>query len=260
MATNPYAAPTARVADAHAGAVDDAAFIAEGQSLSAGQGWQWITGGWSLFRAQPGLWIGIAVALMLFYFLIGLIPWVGQLATTLLTPIVAGGLLLGCKALDEGDALTFGHLFEGFRIPQTGRLAMLGAVTLLTAIILVVAIVAVAGVGYGVAAMGGTPGTAGLGLTTLLAVLVALAISVPLYMALWFAPSLVTLQDYAPFDALKASFFACLKNILPFLVYGVMLFILAVVAMIPLGLGMLVLVPVIVASVYAAYRDVFFVR
>ena len=59
---------------------------------------------------------------------------------------------------------------------------------------------------------------------------------------------------------MKASFSACLKNIVPFLVYGVMLFILAVVAMIPFGLGMLVLVPVIIASVYAAYRDVFFVR
>ena len=46
--------------------------------------------------------------------------------------------------------------------------------------------------------MGGKAGMAGLGLTTLLAVLVALAISVPLYMALWFAPSLVTFHDYAP--------------------------------------------------------------
>jgi uncharacterized membrane protein len=123
-----------------------------------------------------------------------------------------------------------------------------------------VAVVAVAGVGYGVAAMGGKAGVAGLGVTTLLAVLVALAISVPIYMALWFAPSLVTFQDYAPFDALKTSFSACLKNIVPFLVYGVMLLILMVVAMIPFGLGMLVMVPVIIASVYAAYRDVFFVR
>lgn len=260
MATNPYAAPTARVADAHTGTADDAEFIPEGQALSAGQGWQWITGGWSLFRAQPGLWIGVAVALLLFYGVVGLIPWVGQLATTLVTPVLAGGLLLGCKALDEGDALTFGHVFEGFRIPQTGRLLLLGAATLLSAIILVVAVVAVAGVGYGVAAMGGNAGTAGIGVTTLLAVLVALAISVPIYMALWFAPALVTFQDYAPFDALKASFFACLKNIVPFLVYGVMLFILMIVAMIPFGLGMLVMVPVIIASVYAAYRDVFFVR
>lgn len=259
MATNPYAAPAARVDDARGASLDDAAFVPEGQTVSAGQGWQWILGGWGLFRAQPAMWVGITVVLLLFYVVIGLIPWLGQLATTLVTPVLAAGLLLGCKALDEGGELAFGNLFEGFKLPQMGRLFMIGAFSLIAAVILFVAIVAVAGLGYGVSAKGGQPGMAGLGMTTLLAVLVALAISVPIYMALWFAPALVTFHDYAPMDALKGSFAACLKNLVPFLVYGVMLFILAVVAMIPFGLGLLVLMPVIIASIYAAYRDVFFV-
>jgi uncharacterized membrane protein len=260
MATNPYAAPTARVDDARGAGVDDAEFIPEGQALSAGQGWQWITAGWGLFRAQPAMWVGIAVVLLLFYVVVGLIPWIGQFATTLITPVIGAGLLLGCRAIDEGGELAFGNLFEGFKLPQMGRLIMIGAVSLLAAIIMVVAIIAVAGLGYGVSGMGGNGSMAGLGLTTLLAVLVALAISIPIYMALWFAPALITFHDYAPMDALKTSFSACLKNVGAFFVYGLVLFILAVVAMIPFGLGLLVLLPVIIASIYAAYRDVFFVN
>ena len=45
---------------------------------------------------------------------------------------------------------------------------------------------------------------------------------------------------------MKASFVACLKNLLPFLVYGVILFVLCLIAMIPIGLGMLIMVPVMI--------------
>jgi uncharacterized membrane protein len=91
----------------------------------------------------------------------------------------------------------------------------------------------------------------------MLAWLVALALSIPIYMALWFAPALVVLRGMAPVAALQESFFGCLKNILPFLVYSIVLMVLGIVASIPLGLGWLVLGPTLIASVYVSYRDVF---
>jgi uncharacterized membrane protein len=57
---------------------------------------------------------------------------------------------------------------------------------------------------------------------------------------------------------MKASFAGCLKNMLPFLLYGIVLTIAGVLASIPLGLGWLVLGPVIVASIYTGYRDIYF--
>jgi uncharacterized membrane protein len=56
---------------------------------------------------------------------------------------------------------------------------------------------------------------------------------------------------------MKASFRACLRNIPPFLVYGVVGVLLAIAASIPLGLGWFVLAPMAAASVYASYVDVF---
>jgi uncharacterized membrane protein len=44
----------------------------------------------------------------------------------------------------------------------------------------------------------------------------------------------------------------------PFLIYGLIIFALSMIASIPFGLGWLVLMPVVLCSVYAAYRDIFF--
>src|SRR5690606_14156021 len=67
----------------------------------------------------------------------------------------------------------------------------------------------------------------------------------------------VTLHEVAPVEAMRLSFIGCLRNILTFLVYGVLLFILSILASIPFGLGWLVLLPIIVGSIYAGYRDIF---
>jgi uncharacterized membrane protein len=91
----------------------------------------------------------------------------------------------------------------------------------------------------------------------LLALLVGMLLAMPLYMAIWFAPALVVFHDMAPVAAMRSSFRGCLHNLVPFLLYGVILFVLAIVASIPVGLGWLVLAPVIWGSLYASYRDVF---
>ena len=64
--------------------------------------------------------------------------------------------------------------------------------------------------------------------------------------------------DYAGIiEAMKLSFMGCLKNILPFLIYGIVGFVLMVIATIPFGLGWLILAPVVLATVYVGYKDIF---
>jgi uncharacterized membrane protein len=88
--------------------------------------------------------------------------------------------------------------------------------------------------------------------------LISLALFVPISMATWFAPALVMLQDQSAPRAIGESFRGCLKNVVPFLIYGLIIFALSMIASIPFGLGWLVLMPVVLCSVYAAYRDIFF--
>ena len=95
-------------------------------------------------------------------------------------------------------------------------------------------------------------------IAVLLAALVVMALSIPVYMGLWFSYALVALNDFPVIQALKTSFSGCAKNIWAFLVYGVMIFLLAIAASIPLMLGWLILRPVLMASLYTGYRDVFY--
>jgi uncharacterized membrane protein len=96
------------------------------------------------------------------------------------------------------------------------------------------------------------------GITLALALLVMFGLMLPLVMALWFAPALVVFHDMGAGEAMKASFLGSLKNMLPFLLYGIVLAIASVIASIPLLLGWLVLGPVIAASIYTSYRDIYF--
>ncbi len=58
-------------------------------------------------------------------------------------------------------------------------------------------------------------------------------------------------------EALRASLLASLRNWLPMLVYGLLMLVFAIVAMLPMMLGYLLLVPLVMTSVYVSYRDIF---
>lgn len=228
-----------------------------GRAVGAGQGWTWIADGFGLFKKAPGMWIALVIVLFVILLVLAFIPWLGAVATFLLMPLFVGGLILGCRALQGGGELELGHLFAGFKT-HTANLVVLGALAIGGWIIMMLPVIAIVGAGAIFGAMrGDAAGIAAMGGSFLLACLVAMALSIPIYMALWFAPALVVLRGLAPVAAVKESFLGCLKNIVPFLIYGIILLVLGIVAAIPLGLGWLVLGPVAIASVYVSYRDIF---
>jgi uncharacterized membrane protein len=255
MSTNPYATPKAAVADAP---VPQGEYIPGGKSVPASRGWNWIADGWTLFKAAPGLWIGITVVFLVIFFAMALVPVAGMLAQYLLMPVFMGGIALGCRAIDEGRNLEFNHLFAGFQT-KFGTLAAVGALYLAGFVAIMVVVMLVTGVGiFAVMAGGGQDmANTGAALGILLAVLIAIALSMPLLMAVWFAPALVVFHELGAVDAMKASFTGCLRNVVPFLVYGIVAMVLLFVAMLPLLLGLLVATPVLLASVYTGYRDIY---
>jgi len=254
--SNPYQPPVTPAPPASASA---GAFSAEGRAVDAGRGWEWIAEGFALFKKQPGIWILILIVLVVCSILISLVPIIGALANLLLMQVFIGGVMLGCRALDNGESFDVWCVFAGFK-QNTGELVVLGLLALVGWILAFIPAMLIMGGGAFMAMMGGgglMPNIGALGLTFVLAILVALALALPVYMALWFAPSLVVFNDLKPVDAMRASFLACLKNIVPFVLYGIILLGLCMVAAIPLGLGFLVLGPVAIASIYAGYRDIF---
>ena len=91
----------------------------------------------------------------------------------------------------------------------------------------------------------------------MLAGLLVMVLSIPVIMATWYAPALVFLHDMKPIPAMKASFNAGATNWLPMVIFAVFLVVSLFFAMLPLGLGLILLLPVFSGAVFASYRDVF---
>lgn len=233
--------------------------LAGGRRRPIGRGLEWLTEAWAFAQGQRGIFLGVFVLAAIGVVALSLIPLLGGLATTLLMPVISGGFMLGCDAVRRGHSLEIKHLFAGFE-RHAGKLIGIGALSLAIGLIIVIVVIAIVGVSFLPMLTGAeqTPeAMAAMGVSLVLAVLVALALSIPCYMALWFAPPLIVLHDLDVGDALKASFFGCLKNILPFLLYGVITLILGMVATLPLALGWLLFGPVLWTSLYVSYRDVY---
>jgi len=233
------------------------------RTVAAGRGSAWWSEAWRLFAAAPGPWLLIVLIGLVINFVLLVIPVVGHLAMQLLYPVFAGGLLLGCQAIDRGQPLTVNHLFAGFG-ERTGPLLILGLLSLVIAMVITLAVAGVLLVAFGAALFTHllqlqNPLTAvmAVGSAVLLGVSLFLLLALPLFMAMWFAPALIVLRGLEPWAAMKASFGGCLKNVLPFLIYSLIGLVLTIVASIPLMLGWFVLGPMAMASVYTGYCDIY---
>jgi uncharacterized membrane protein len=185
----------------------------------------------------------------------------GSLAQNLLFPVLIGGIMLGCEAMRRGEPLKVEHLFAGFSVPNVGQLVLVGAIYLagvfVLALVVMVPVLLMGGFALFQALASGNQPDLQMVLPILLGMLVFMALLLPLLMAMWFAPPLVVFQKMPALDAMKLSFTACLKNFVPYLVYGLVGFLIAFAASIPLFLGWFVAMPIFFGSTYASYREIF---
>lgn len=256
---NPYQAPDANLTEGRKGPVVELA-VTGIKSLPASAGIDWIKDAFNLFKMSPFIWIVLVVLWFVLNIVGQIIPIIGPIAMSLLYAVFVAGFMLGCAALERGEALEIGHLFAGFK-NNTGSLIGLGAIYLglgiLIAIVFFVLIFSSAG-GLEVFSDPESVNPADIFNTGfLIALLIGLLLFIPIAMMFWFAPALISLGGVSLIDSLKMSFLGCLKNILPMFLFGLVMMVLAVIATIPLGLGWLVLLPMGMAAFYTAYRSIY---
>ena len=236
--------------------------------LDAGAGAAWWGEAWRIFCAAPLPWLGILVVFVVLSIGLTMIPVVGSLASTVLTPVFAGGVMLGCQALAEGRPLTIGHLFEGFQGRRFAPLLTLGLVLLAVFFVIALAMVGTVFLTLGASGLAALMDFSAsqpidyaalwsTGAAIFVVAVVAIIVSLLVATAFWFAPALVVLNGEPPLRALSKSFVASWQNVGAFVIYGLVYLGLAIVASIPVGLGWLVLGPMVVGSCYAGWRTIF---
>jgi len=235
--------------------------------VSFGRGASWIAEAWTIFTRNGWLWIGGVLVLWVLQMAASMVPLLGSIVGVVLSPLIYAGAYLVAKKSDCGEEVRFEDFFAGFQT-RAGMLAALGGVTL----VMLVAILAI-GFAVGWALLGGEAlstfeameqgsmmqaDALDQGAKVLLLVLIIMALLIPYMALLWFATPLVLFSEEMTLGrALGWSLVGSLKNILPMTLYGLLLIILMFVAMIPLMLGLLVLLPLMFITVYTSFRDIY---
>ena len=234
--------------------------VLPGRVAPTGAGMEWVSGGWTLFTRAPLMWIISLILMFICFVAIGIIPFLGGIAAHLLQPVILAGYVVASHSLDRGGDFELDHLLAGFR-KNFGNLVIVGLIFLAGEIVIIMIFVGFVLMTVGLSFLSNTqdilPTLMASAMTFLLGLLITLALLLPLIAAYWFAPALVVMHDMAPLDAMKASFYACFRNFMPFLVYSIVILVLSIVAVIPFGLGFLVVIPMMLAGVYVSYRDIF---
>ncbi len=262
---NPYAAPTTTVITATR---DDAemAFIPEGRVVGAGRGASWVGEAWDLFKKNPGIFIACIIIQFVIVMILNVIPFLGWLLGSLAAPIFAAGWIVMGNNAHNDEPIEIGQFFAGLQ-NKTGELFTVAAIYLGLTILLIVllGIIGVAVFGTALLGMIGSGGVENVGaalagggvLLIFVFMLIAMVGSFLLYATTWFAPALVLQHNVAPVEAMKKSFFAALRNWLPFVVFSLVAIGLSIASIFTLFLGLVVVFPLLLLASYTSYRDIF---
>lgn len=234
----------------------------EARKVHAMHSWMWIKHGYWLFKKNPLLWMVLTAIGVVGIVGIATIPVVGDPLSTLMFPALLAGFMFGCHALAQGEELELTHLLAGFQ-QHAHKLITLGGINLVAQLLILGVMMLTGGATLVHIMMSGKTATEDPAVLmeamtgASIAILLGATLFTVLLMAMQFAPMLVIFGKMAPVPAMKASLRAFLRNMIPLSVYGLLLLPFAILASLPMMLGWLVLLPIIITSLYAIYRDLF---
>lgn len=281
LAANNNSAPPVNVQ------ADTFVFHSEPRAVNAGEGIKWIRQSWSLVKEKLTMWImlnivylvmlsvifmgyffiiliGLSFSTLMNPFFITLMNGFLILLTYFIMPFFNGGIVAICENQRKTGQVKIGLLFAGLR-KKFGALFVVGIIDF--AVNLTGMIIDFITGGSDVFIFTGSaifslmmaseqyyiPSD-----TSLLSDIITSVAAFAGIALIWFAPALIMNHDFKVGTAIFANLQAVKKNILPGILCFIVLSILVLISLIPLGLGLLISVPVMYVCYYSSYRSLFF--
>lgn len=236
------------------------------QKVPASHGLLWIKHGFRLIMRSPLHAVSLTMVFALGLLLAMMIPVGGVLLAMLLMPVLLAGYMRVCRALEYSESVSPRFIFAGFE-KRTAQLVTVGGMLLVGMLVVSMVTVMMGGDALNEllndfqkhqdsrvlmeAMMAPDSGVMSGMLTGVLLIFA-------LMLALQYAPMLVFFDQVAPVDAVKLSMRGSLRNIVPLTVYSMLMQLFAfVLSVIPLNLGLIILLPLGLTSMYVSYRDIF---
>jgi uncharacterized membrane protein len=227
--------------------------------VASRSGVRWISEAWTLFRAQPQAWIALVALWLLASLVLLVIPLIGPPFMIMAQPAFFAGFVLACRDQEMGKPVQASHLLAGFQ--ASGRtLIQVGSVALLATILIQMAL-------HATGIFDDLPAKEDMrlyieGMTKAIE-------KYPFYWGasifaqslvngiLWFTAALIAHKPMPASHAIRWSFFALIGNVIPLTIFGVLLITLATIAILPMGLGLVVYLPIYAIVHYTSFKAVF---
>lgn len=231
----------------------------------AGEGVFWLKSAWTWFKPAAIAWTGMTALIFLILMSLVQIPYAGSILIEILSPFMVAGFMAASRGAERGETVTFLYLGAGFTAEHRVKLAVMGGFYLICMLSVDQLMRQLGGDGFQQLAQLAAnpealpPEEVRRILDQIMpAVLAGMLLLTPVIMATWFAPALVLFEGFSVGNALWWSLWACAVNWRPVLLYSLLLGMIGMVALlIPFGLGLLVFLPLVLCSTYAAYRAIF---
>lgn len=192
-----------------------------GNSFPARQGIAWLLRGFSLWRSAMIPLTASAMTMIVCLILTMLVPLAGSVLFSWLLPVLAVGMFTCCQTAEAKKRIMPGLLFAhlGLRMRRLLGLAILRTMGNLICLTLALLITGT-NVGDLLPFLPLTSEAADAVLNRMTPIIeLALVLSIPLDMAVWFAAPLRALRDMPLGKSLFFSFIACWRNLLPLFVF-----------------------------------------
>ena len=182
----------------------------------------WIRDGWQLFKHAPGKLFVMLLFIIFVTIVFSKVPLFS--IPKLFFPLFVGGIMTACNQLFEGKKIAFGDLLTGlYANPEQlfviGLFYMLASMCLDYLLHFMIADIVISHA----LPLGGKVHLR----------VIEFLLYLPVVMACFFAPALIVHNNVKAFKALKTSFFALLRNLIPFLLYALILLVLVVISLVP---------------------------
>jgi hypothetical protein len=229
------------------------------------QGATWIKEAFALFGAQPLQWLALMFAWLLVTLMLGVVPLIGRSLATIAQTAFFAGFMLACKDQQAGKTVNVGYLVAALQ-KNARSLILVGSVALLAHTAVTMLVVAL---GYRTDGLVETmrlpaeelqkavqSGALAAQIEKLMPLtLLAHFLNTIIMAVLWFvAPLLAFHPDMRPGHAIRWSVFALVTNFGAMLVFGALMMLLFLVGAIPLGLGLILVLPIFIITNYTSYR------
>jgi hypothetical protein len=212
----------------------------------------WYEDAMRLFKRGPWTWAALAVITILVEIVLRIVPGLGPILSEIVVPIVACGLIYAAATADGGGTPTIAHAIKAFRAPFAALLAIVASAFVTYA---AESLAAWWVAGTNLLDFAGMSGD--LRLSALIGIYtIGMLASLPVM----FVPLHVLLERAPTRAAFAASWQAFVLNTLPLLAYAAASLVLLAFGLATMGLGLVLALPLWVASSYAAWKDIFGIR